>query len=186
MSFLWDALPGEGLGAIYARLAAVLFGQGRHGQEGRYTLSGGEAARLLWRAWARSSPRCWCSMSPPTTRPEGIQSLAEGLQKYEGTILFVSHDRSFVEQVATRIGVEITPDGIEDFQGPMPSTWAEMRERTTSISSRSLEREREKRRERKRQSGRTRRPSARRPRSLHATAQAPEERAQISAASRVP
>ena len=81
---------------------------------------------------------------------EGIQSLAEGLQTYEGTILFVSHDRSFVEQVATRI-VEITPDGIEDF----PGTYAEYLGRNAGEDHLDLEavaeREREKRRERKRQ-----------------------------------
>ena len=47
---------------------------------------------------------------------EGIESLAKGLRRYDGTILFVSHDRWFVDQVATRI-IEITPDGIEDFHG---------------------------------------------------------------------
>ena len=81
---------------------------------------------------------------------EGIQSLAEGLAVYEGTILFVSHDRWFVEKVATRI-LEITPEGIEDF----PGTYAEYLGRNAGDDHLDLEAvaedEREKRRERKRQ-----------------------------------
>jgi len=45
-SFLWDALPGDGLGAIYARLASVLFDKEDMGKK-LDVLSGGEAARLL-------------------------------------------------------------------------------------------------------------------------------------------
>jgi len=39
-----------------------------------------------------------------------------GLQDYEGTLIFVSHNRWFVEQLATRI-LEIRPDGLEDYRG---------------------------------------------------------------------
>jgi ATP-binding cassette subfamily F protein 3 len=38
------------------------------------------------------------------------------LKAYDGTILFVSHDRWFVDKVATRV-LEITPEGINDFRG---------------------------------------------------------------------
>ena len=149
-SFLWDALPGEGLGAIYARLAAVLFDKEDMGKKVD-VLSGGEAARLLLARLGAELPTVLV-LDEPTNHLdlEGIQALAEGLQKYEGTILFVSHDRSFVEQVATRI-VEITPDGIEDF----PGTYAEYLGRNAGEDHLDLEsvaeREREKRRERKRQ-----------------------------------
>jgi len=51
---------------------------------------------------------------------EGIESLVEGLRGYDGTIVFVSHDRWFVSELATRI-FEITPQGITDF----PGTYAE-------------------------------------------------------------
>jgi ABC-type sulfate/molybdate transport systems ATPase subunit len=40
----------------------------------------------------------------------------ETLQSYEGTLVFVSHDRWFVGQLATRI-VEVRADGIRDYQG---------------------------------------------------------------------
>jgi ATPase subunit of ABC transporter with duplicated ATPase domains len=38
------------------------------------------------------------------------------LDNYEGTLIFISHDREFVSSLATRI-VELTPDGVIDFQG---------------------------------------------------------------------
>ena len=42
--------------------------------------------------------------------------LLKALQEYQGTILFVSHDRDFVNKLATRI-IELTPHGVIDYQG---------------------------------------------------------------------
>jgi ATP-binding cassette, subfamily F, member 3 len=42
--------------------------------------------------------------------------LLQALQKYEGTMLFVSHDHAFLQQLATRIW-HLTPEGIIDYQG---------------------------------------------------------------------
>jgi ATPase subunit of ABC transporter with duplicated ATPase domains len=48
---------------------------------------------------------------------ETIESLQIGLEKYPGTIIFVSHDREFVGSLATRI-IELKTDGnIADFSG---------------------------------------------------------------------
>ncbi|MCA9521966.1 MAG: ABC-F family ATPase, partial [Myxococcales bacterium] len=47
---------------------------------------------------------------------EGIESLAAALNTYDGTLIFVAHDRWFVSAVATRI-IEITPERIENFPG---------------------------------------------------------------------
>jgi ABC-type multidrug transport system ATPase subunit len=55
---------------------------------------------------------------------EAIEALVEGLRGYGGTLLFVSHDRWFVSQLATRI-FEISPRGINDF----PGTYEEYLER---------------------------------------------------------
>ena len=52
----------------------------------------------------------------PEIGEEGIEALAKGLNKFEGTLLFVSHNRWFVNRLATRI-VEISTDGVFDFQG---------------------------------------------------------------------
>jgi ATPase subunit of ABC transporter with duplicated ATPase domains len=48
---------------------------------------------------------------------ESIESLQYALEQYQGTLVFVSHDRQFVSGVATRI-IEILPDGrISDYPG---------------------------------------------------------------------
>jgi ATPase subunit of ABC transporter with duplicated ATPase domains len=48
---------------------------------------------------------------------ETIESLQIGLEKYPGTLIFVSHDREFVGSLATRV-IEMQPGGgIADFRG---------------------------------------------------------------------
>src|SRR5690606_8076316 len=47
---------------------------------------------------------------------ETIEGLTQGLQSYEGTLLFVSHDRHFVSQLATRI-IELRRDGVVNYAG---------------------------------------------------------------------
>ena len=45
-----------------------------------------------------------------------IESLNTALDKYKGTLIFVSHDREFVSSLATRI-LDIQPDRIVDYSG---------------------------------------------------------------------
>ncbi|MGH8856047.1 MAG: ABC-F family ATPase, partial [Telluria sp.] len=47
---------------------------------------------------------------------ESIESLNIALDKYTGTLIFVSHDREFVSSLATRV-LEIRPNEIIDFRG---------------------------------------------------------------------
>lgn len=47
---------------------------------------------------------------------ESIEALNRALAKYDGTVIFVSHDRKFVSSLATRI-IEIEDRGIVSFQG---------------------------------------------------------------------
>jgi len=47
---------------------------------------------------------------------ESIESLNIALDKYAGTLIFVSHDREFVSSLATRI-LEVKEDRVIDFQG---------------------------------------------------------------------
>ena len=57
-------------------------------------------------------------MDEPTNHldMESIESLNAALEKYAGTLIFVSHDREFVSSLASRI-LEMKPDGITDFKG---------------------------------------------------------------------
>ena len=115
-SALWSEVPNMPIGKIRGKLAEVLF-QKDDVEKRVETLSGGESARLVFSMVGVKKPNVLV-LDEPTNHLdlEGIAALAKGLQSYEGTVLFVSHDRWFVSAVATRI-LEIRPDGIEDFRG---------------------------------------------------------------------
>ncbi len=115
-SSLWEACPTEGLGAVIARLAAVLFTRDE-GEKKVKNLSGGEAARLLFSRLAVREATVMV-LDEPTNHLdiESISALARALRAYEGTLIFVSHDRWFVDRLATRI-IEITPQGVTDYRG---------------------------------------------------------------------
>jgi ATPase subunit of ABC transporter with duplicated ATPase domains len=57
-------------------------------------------------------------MDEPTNHldMESIESLYMALEMYEGTLIFVSHDREFVSSLATRV-MEMKADRIIDFTG---------------------------------------------------------------------
>jgi ATPase subunit of ABC transporter with duplicated ATPase domains len=57
-------------------------------------------------------------MDEPTNHMdmESIESLNVALEKYAGTLIFVSHDREFVSSLATRV-LEVKEGEIVDFQG---------------------------------------------------------------------
>jgi len=81
------------------------------------TLSGGEAARLLFAHMMLQKGNVLI-LDEPTNHLDidAKEALAMSLKKYDGTILFVSHDRHFVAGVATRI-IALTEKGITDFHG---------------------------------------------------------------------
>ncbi|MCL1159193.1 ABC-F family ATPase [Shewanella inventionis] len=80
-------------------------------------LSGGEKGRMYFGKLIMQKPNILL-LDEPTNHMdmESIESLNNALEKYEGTLMFVSHDRAFVSSLATRI-LEITPEGINDFKG---------------------------------------------------------------------
>ena len=80
-------------------------------------LSGGEKGRMLFGKLMMKKPNILV-LDEPTNHMdmESIESLNMALESYEGTLLFVSHDREFVSTVATRI-IEITANGYVDFAG---------------------------------------------------------------------
>jgi ATPase subunit of ABC transporter with duplicated ATPase domains len=114
--FLWDAVPTETISFVRGSLGMVLF-SGDEVEKKLSSLSGGEAARLVFCRLSVENPNVLV-LDEPTNHLdlEAIDALVEGLKKYDGTLLFVSHDRWFVQQLANRI-LEITPDGLRDFQG---------------------------------------------------------------------
>jgi len=57
-------------------------------------------------------------MDEPTNHldMEAIESLNKALKAYDGTLIFVSHDREFVSSLATRV-LEIKDQTLVDFHG---------------------------------------------------------------------
>ena len=81
-------------------------------------LSGGEKGRMLYGKLTLTKPNVLL-MDEPTNHMdmETIEALQIGLEKYPGTLIFVSHDREFVGGLATRI-IEVRQGGsVVDFRG---------------------------------------------------------------------
>lgn len=102
--------------AVRGILGRLLFGQDDIKKKVK-VLSGGEKGRMLFGKLMMHRPNILI-MDEPTNHMdmESIESLNMALEMYEGTLIFVSHDREFVSSLATRI-IEITPNKIIDFSG---------------------------------------------------------------------
>jgi ABC-type multidrug transport system ATPase subunit len=116
LSVIWDTCPAETTGFVRGQLGRVLF-SGDDVEKKIGSLSGGEAARLVFAKLAVEKPNVLV-LDEPTNHLdlEAIEALTEALTKYDGTLMFVSHDRYFVEALATRI-IELRRDGLRDFPG---------------------------------------------------------------------
>ncbi len=81
------------------------------------SLSGGEQGRMLFGKFMFLNPNVLL-LDEPTNHMdmEFIEALNTALERYDGTLIFVSHDREFVSSLATRI-IELTPEGIVDYHG---------------------------------------------------------------------
>lgn len=102
---------------IRGTLGRLLF-QGDDVKKSVRVISGGEQGRMLFGKLMLQRKNVLV-MDEPTNHldMESIEALNAGLEKFEGTLFFVSHDREFVDSLATRI-VEIKADGqIIDYRG---------------------------------------------------------------------
>jgi ATPase subunit of ABC transporter with duplicated ATPase domains len=102
---------------VRATLGRLLF-SGDETKKSVKVLSGGEKGRMIYGKLMLSRPNILL-MDEPTNHMdmETIESLQIGLEYFQGTLVFVSHDREFVGGLATRI-LELKPGGtIADFRG---------------------------------------------------------------------
>ncbi|NNM61789.1 MAG: ABC-F family ATPase [Steroidobacteraceae bacterium] len=102
---------------VRATLGRLLF-SGEETKKSIKVLSGGEKGRMIYGKLMLTKPNVLL-MDEPTNHMdmETIESLQMGLERYQGTLIFVSHDRQFVGALATRI-VELHADGrLTDFRG---------------------------------------------------------------------
>jgi ATPase subunit of ABC transporter with duplicated ATPase domains len=81
------------------------------------SLSGGEQGRMLFGKLMLQNPNVLV-MDEPTNHldMESIEALNLALENYEGTLIFVSHDREFVSSLSTKI-VELTEIGATYYSG---------------------------------------------------------------------
>ena len=93
---------------VRATLGQLLF-TGDDQKKSVQVLSGGEQQRMLIGKLVLSMPNVML-LDEPTNHldMESIESLNTALDKYTGTLVFVSHDREFVSSLATRI-IELQP-----------------------------------------------------------------------------
>jgi len=102
--------------AVRSILGRLLFG-GDDVKKSVKVLSGGEKGRMMYGKLMLGRNNVLL-LDEPTNHMdmESIESLNIALEKYAGTLIFVSHDREFVSSLATRI-LEIKDGQIIDFQG---------------------------------------------------------------------
>ncbi len=97
-------------------LGQMLF-QKEEGLKPTEALSGGEAARLLFCKIMLQKPNVLVFDEPTNHLDlESINALNIALQRYEGTVLIVTHDHDLIDEVASRIW-HFDHGRIEDFQG---------------------------------------------------------------------
>lgn len=101
---------------IRSFLGRMLFGQDDIKKSVK-VISGGEQGRMLLGKLMMHKPNMLL-MDEPTNHMdmESIESLNTALENYKGTLFFVSHDRVFVDSLATRI-IEIRDNKLTDFKG---------------------------------------------------------------------
>lgn len=116
--FQWleDSFPQAGQGSL--RALAGCFGFSGDDVEKRCrVLSGGEKARLVMAKMLYDPPN-FLVLDEPTNHLDLAtkEMLINALSEFEGTMLFVSHDRHFLAALSNRL-LELTPDGIHQFGG---------------------------------------------------------------------
>lgn len=113
---LEDAFPQAGQGSL--RALAGCFGFSGDDVEKRCrVLSGGEKARLVMAIMLFDPPNLLV-LDEPTNHLDldTKEMLIKALSDYEGTMLFVSHDRHFLAALSNRV-LELTPEGIHQYGG---------------------------------------------------------------------
>ncbi|MET0343271.1 MAG: ABC-F family ATP-binding cassette domain-containing protein [Polyangiales bacterium] len=135
--------PASGMTRVRTVLGAFMF-RGDDVDKKVRVLSGGERARV---ALARMliKPGNFLLMDEPTNHHDlaSSESLAESLASYDGTVLFVSHNRSFVKHLATQIWniedgkLEVYPGTLDEFMHALRLR-QEQAERGTAAQSSSV------------------------------------------------
>src|SRR4051794_18614268 len=113
---LEDSFPQAGQGSLRA-LAGCFGFSGDDIEKKCRVLSGGEKARLVMAKMLFDPPN-FLVLDEPTNHLDLAtkEMLINALSEFEGTMLFVSHDRHFLAALSNRV-LELTPEGIHQFGG---------------------------------------------------------------------
>lgn len=112
---LWDAYPTIGQRELYSVLAVFMF-RGEDVEKTVSVLSGGERARLTLAKLILSKVNVLI-LDEPTNHLDisSREALENALEAFEGTVIAVSHDRYFMQRLATR--VLSMGEAVRDFRG---------------------------------------------------------------------
>jgi ATP-binding cassette subfamily F protein 3 len=115
---VYQVVPNASIGFVRNVCGAFLF-SGSDVDKTIRVLSGGERARVSL-AKLLVNPGNFMLMDEPTNHLdiESSETLIDALKEYKGTLLFVSHNQSFVNRLATKIW-DIRGQGIVEYQGKL-------------------------------------------------------------------
>lgn len=143
---LLEEMNGSGAGKTeleYRSLLGAFLFSGDDVEKKIRILSGGEKARV---ALAKTivSKANFLLLDEPTNHLDihSVELLVESLKRYEGTIIFVSHDRYFISKAANKIW-EIVDGEVKEFKGTY-TEWVEWKERMASRVAESRKEEKNK------------------------------------------
>jgi ATPase subunit of ABC transporter with duplicated ATPase domains len=107
---LVNAFPKASIGALRSLAGCFGFSQDEAEKKVR-VLSGGEKARLVLATMLFDPPN-FLVLDEPTNHLDLAtkEMLIAALKKFDGTMMFVSHDRHFLSELSTRV-LELTPEG---------------------------------------------------------------------------
>ncbi|MFY9289731.1 MAG: ABC-F family ATP-binding cassette domain-containing protein [Methylorubrum rhodinum] len=110
------SFPQAGQGSLRA-LAGCFGFSGDDVEKPCRVLSGGEKARLVMAKMLFDPPNFLVLDEPTNHLDIGTKEmLIDALSQFEGTMLFVSHDRHFLAALSNRV-LELTPDGVHQYGG---------------------------------------------------------------------
>jgi ATPase subunit of ABC transporter with duplicated ATPase domains len=117
IDWLWQFDPSANQQELRGLMGQMLF-SGDDALKPTKALSGGESARLIFCKLMLQKPN-FLILDEPTNHLdlESINALNIALQKYDGSVLLVTHDHDVIDEVATRIW-HFKGGKIEDFKGP--------------------------------------------------------------------
>jgi ATPase subunit of ABC transporter with duplicated ATPase domains len=117
IEWLWQFDPSASQQELRGLMGQMLF-SGDDAMKPTRALSGGESARLIFCKLMLQKPN-FLVLDEPTNHLdlESINALNIALQRYDGTVLLVTHDHDVIDEVATRIW-HFAHGKIEDFKGP--------------------------------------------------------------------